>query len=335
MLIIKILKNFGTFTGFFLLFMVTNSCERTDYELLDPRTAGEWTVFDTNSGLPGNTVADISLDSKNNLWFTFPGQGIAKYSDEKWTYYRTATSPLLLSNIVSCVAEARDGSIIFGTATGVSILSGTSDWKTFTDPVNTMVVTAVKVATNGTIWVGTRGEGFYVNSGSGFLKTSVSSFDKITVNVIEEDQSGNIWLGTNNGLIKWDGTSFSSLGLSDGLPALKVTSILRDTRRRLWIGTRGGKTVSWIDAKGIHQLSLLNGRDSCFVNDVFEDRSGNVWFATTADGLIKYNGIIPYTYRTNNGFPENTINSIAEDKNGNLWFGLATKGAVRYTLPIN
>jgi ligand-binding sensor domain-containing protein len=174
-----------------------------------------------------------------------------------------------------------------------------------------------------------------VNSGTGFVKNPVTAYKNITVNVIEEDQSRNIWLGTDNGLIKWDGKSFSYLGLTDGLPNLKVSSLLRDSKKRLWIGTRGGKTASWIDTKGIHQLSLLNGRDSSLINDIFEDRSGNVWFATESAGLIKYNGVVPYTYRTTNGFPENTINSIGEDKYGNLWFGLATKGVARYTLPIN
>ncbi len=331
----KILTKLEAFAGFFLFFLITISCERTDYELLDPNSAGVWTVFDTNSGLPGNTVTDITLDSKNNLWLSFPGQGAAKYSDGTWTYYRTATSPLLLSNNVSRVAEASDGSIIFGTITGVSILSGTDTWKTYTDPLNTMIVTAVKVTSDGSIWVGTDGQGFYVNPGTGFVKNAIAAYKNITVNVIEEDQSGNIWLGTNTGLIKWDGKSYSYLGLSNGLPNLKVSSLLRDSKKRLWIGTRGGKTVSWIDTKGIHQLSLLNSRDSCLVNDIFEDRSGNVWFATVSDGLIKYNGVVPFTYRTNNGFPENTINSIGEDKYGNLWFGLATRGAVRYTLPIN
>jgi ligand-binding sensor domain-containing protein len=330
----KIVQNFGTFAGILLFLIFSVSCERNDYELLDPATAGVWTLFDTDDGLPGNNVTDIKLDSKDNLWMTFPGQGIAKYTDGRWTYYRTTTSPLL-SNTVSCVAETSDGSLLFGTSTGISILSGTNTWTSYLDPLVTMIVTAVKVASDGTVWVGTAGQGFYVNAGSGFAKTSVEAFKTITVNSIEEDADRNIWIGTNNGLIKWNGSSFSFLNVVNGLPDKRISTLLWDTKRKLWIGTRGGKTVSWIDTKGIHQLSLLNGRDSCSVNDIFEDRSGNVWFATASDGLIKYNGVIPYTYKTNNGFPENTINSIGEDKYGNLWFGLATKGVVRYTLQIN
>jgi ligand-binding sensor domain-containing protein len=328
----KIFQNFGTFAGILLFLFLTISCERTNYELFDPASAGVWTLFDTSDGLPGNNVSDIKRDSKGNLWMTFPGQGIAKYSDGNWTYYRTSTSPLLLSNIVSCVAEASDGSIIFGTQSGVSILTGTN---TFDSPLTTIVVTAVKVTSNGTVWIGTAGQGFYINSGSGFLQTTVAAYKNIKVNIIEEGPSGNIWLGTDSGLLKWNGTSFSSLSVADGLPKNRVSSLLSDSKKRLWIGTRGGKTVSWIDNNGIHQLSLLNGRDSCRVNDIFEDRSGNIWFATIADGLVRYDGIIPRTFSRSNGFPQDTINSIGEDKDGNLWFGLATKGVVRYTLPIN
>jgi ligand-binding sensor domain-containing protein len=333
MRITKIVRNFGTFAWILILLVFPVSCERHDYELLDPDSAGVWTIFDTSDGLPGNNVTDIRLDSKDNLWLTFPGQGVAKYSDGTWTNYRTTTSQIL-SNMVSCVAETSDGSLIFGTSSGISILSKTDTWSSYLDPIVTMIVSAVKVAVDGTVWVGTAGQGFYVNTGSGFVRTAIPAYNTITVNAIEEDFSGNIWIATNNGLIKWDGSSFTPLNVANGLPNRKITSLMRDSKRKLWIGTRGGKTVSFIDAKGIHQLSLLNGRDSCSINKIFEDRRGNIWFATASDGLIKYNGIIPYVYKTNNGLPENTINSIGEDKYGNLWFGLATKGVVRYTLPI-
>lgn len=326
------LQNFRTFAGILLPFVILISCERTDYELLDPETAGVWTLFDTSNGLPGNTVEDIRTDSKGNLWMTFPGQGIAKYSDGTWTKYLSTTSPLL-SNAVSCVAEASDGSLIFGTSTGLSILTETNTWQSYVDPVSTMSVTAIKVASNGTVWVGTAGQGFYVKKGSGYVKTFSETYKNI--NVIEEDASGNIWIGTDNGLIKWNGTSYTYMSLQNGLPDNKISSLRRDSKRRLWIGTRRGRTVSWIDSKGLHQLSLLNGRDSCSVNDIIEDRRGNIWFATAYDGIIKYDGIIPISYRMSNDLPENAIRSIGEDKYGNLWFGLKSKGVVRYTLPVN
>lgn len=332
MRITKILQNFGSIAGILLFLLPASSCERKEYELLDPATAGVWTLFDTNDGLPGNQVVDIKLDSRDNLWLTFPGQGIAKFNDGAWTYYRTANS-LLLNNAVNCLAEGTDGSIIFGTANGLSILSESNTWASYLDPVTPMIVKTIKVASNGTVWVGTSNQGFYVNSGSGFVKTYSDAYKNI--NVIEEDATGNIWLGTDNGLIKWNGSVYSYLSTLNGLPNNKISALHKDSKERLWIGTNGGKTVSWIDRKGLHQMSLLTGKDSCFVNDIFEDRRGNIWFATTSDGLIRYDGIIPHAYRVINGFPENTIHSIGEDKYGNLWFGLDTKGVVRYTLPIN
>jgi ligand-binding sensor domain-containing protein len=330
----KIWRSFDTVAAILLCLSISISCERTTYDLLDPADAGVWTLFDTSDGLPGNTVTDISLDSKGNLWLTFPGQGIARYSDGTWTYFRTSNS-LLLNNTVSCVTEKADGSIIFGTVEGVSVLSGSNTWESYIDPVTTMVVRSIKVASNGNIWVGTAGHGFYVNTGSGFEKTTVASYLNLSVNAIEEDSKKNIWLGTDNGLLKWDGNSFHYFGITDGLPNLKVSSLFSDSKKRIWVGTHGGKTVSWFDDNGVHQLSLLISKDSCIINDIFEDRSGNVWFATGGDGLIRYDGIIPRILNIKNQFPEDTINSLGEDKYGNLWVGLATKGVLKYTLPIN
>ena len=328
----KILQNFGSVALIIFFLLAAVSCKKTEYELLDPEDAGVMTLFNTSDGLPGNTVSDIQLDKRGNLWFTFPGQGCAKYSNGTWTNFVNANSPLL-SNVVSCLAESADGSIIFGTSTGLSILSTADTWDSYKDPVNTMTVTAVKVASDRSVWVGTSDQGFYINRGTGFVKTLSETYK--TINTIEEDNLGNIWIGTNNGIIRWNGSSYNYLSQKDGLPHNRISSLRKDSKKRLWIGTRGGKNVAWVDNKGFHNLSLLNGRDSCRVNDIYEDRRGYIWFATVDDGLICYDGILPRAFRASNGFPENTIRSIGEDTNGNLWFGLESKGVVRYTLPID
>jgi ligand-binding sensor domain-containing protein len=319
--------------AFMILFY---SCQRTEYDLLDPTAAGVWTVYTTADGLPSNQARDIKLDSKNNLWFTFPGYGTAKLdSNKNWTYYRTASTPIL-SDAVNVLAETVDGKIIFGTSDGLSILTAgttTNVWTTYIDPVATMNVNAILVASNGWIWVGTTDQGFYVNQGAGYVKNLTTQYKK--VNAIEEGPQGNIYIGTDNGIVKWDGTSYSYITALQGLPLNKISSIRLDRKERLWIGTNGGKTVSWIDRKGLHQLNLMTGSDSVFVKDICEDRSGDIWFATFNNGVIRYDGVIPHSYKNKlNGFPQDSVYSIAQDKDGNLWFALYNKGLVKYTLPI-
>jgi ligand-binding sensor domain-containing protein len=323
-------------TFFIFLFatviLMVSGCQRSDYDLLNPEDAGKWTLFTTADGLPSNQVRDINLDSRGKIWFTFLGYGSASYDNNIWTFYRSATTPLLNDDVI-CTAETTDGKILFGTTDGLSILTNDNIWSSYLDTTNVLYINTIKVASNGWIWVGTKDQGFYVNDGSGFTKNL--SPDYKDVNVIEEGHAGNIYIGTNNGIVRWNGTTYSYITTADGLPDNKITSMLFDSRERLWVGTGAGKTASWIDNNGLHQLNLMTGRDSISIMDIHEDRGGNIWFATFGDGLIRYNGIIPDSFKEINGFPENEIYCIGEDKYGNLWFGLNSKGLIRYTLPID
>jgi ligand-binding sensor domain-containing protein len=325
-------KKFCLLAEILLFLTLITACEKNTYDLMDPSSAGVWTLYSTKTGLPGNMVWDIKRDSKNNLWFTFPGYGIASYTDSKWTIFTSANSSIL-SNSVNSLCTTSNGGLIIGTSNGISIRSADGQWSSYKDPlVTTMKINTVKVAANGWIWIGTEGQGFYINEGSGYIKYNISPFQY--VNIIEEDSFGVVWLGTGNGLIRYDGTNWSVITTSNGLPDNEVTALYCDSKQRMWIGTSGGNTVSWIDNSGMHQLSLMNGSSGTFVRDIYEDRKGNIWFATWFDGLIRYNGVLPDSFKTYNGFFENDVNAIGEDKYGNLWFGLYSKGLVKYTLPL-
>jgi ligand-binding sensor domain-containing protein len=320
------------YKAFIMMFLLLlTACERNNYELLDRASAGKWTFFTTADGLPGNRVTDIQLDSRNNLWFTFPGEGTAKFDNTGWTYYRAGTSSLLNDGVI-CIAESVDGKIIFGTSNGISILSSTNVWSSYIDPVSSMYVNTIKVASNGWIWVGTENQGFYVNSGTGYIKTLTDTYKN--VNAIEEGASGNMYIGTDNGIVKWDGSSYSYITKASGLPSDRVSALRFDTKKRLWIGTDGGKTASWIDSNGMHQLNLMTGSDSIFIKDILEDRKGDIWFATHKTGLIRFDGVLPISFRAGNALPDDRVNCIAEDKDGNLWFGFENHGIARYTLSI-
>lgn len=311
---------------------IINACEKVDEDLKDPSLADKWTLFNTSTGLSGNQIRGILCDSKDNMWFAVSSNGAAKFSNGTWTYYKTSNSAIL-SNGITCIEEDSDGNILFGTTNGVSILSSTNVWSYYRHPTLTLNVICIKTDNQGKTWFGTTNQGFFIWTDGSVYQTYSEPFR--TVNEIEQDSDGNVWIGTNNGVLKWDGKSFSLMTMTNGLPDNIVTELFSDSKNRLWIGTYFGRTVSWLDSQGIHQVSLFNGDEICEINDICEDAAGNIWFATYDSGLIKYDGVVPFAYKIYNGLPENDILTSAKDNDGNVWFGLYSKGLMRYSLPID
>ncbi len=68
------------------------ACEKTEYDLLDPETAGVWELYDISTGLPSNQISDIELDISGNLWVAFSGNGVGKFSGNSWTFYSNTNS---------------------------------------------------------------------------------------------------------------------------------------------------------------------------------------------------------------------------------------------------
>ncbi len=314
----------------FVFIALISSCEKPPDDLIDPSTTGKWTVYNTTNGLPGNQVRGTFCDSKGNMWFAVSSNGAAKYAQGSWTYFKTSNSGIL-SNGITCIEEDSDGNILFGTTDGVSILEEDNTWSYWRHPTLTLFITCIKTDKDGNIWFGTSNQGFFLFDGSQIYQALYPGLE--TINDIEEDSKGNIWIGTDNGLIKIDETSINLLTMSDGLPDDIVTAIFSDSQDRLWIGTYFGRTVSWIDSKGIHQQSLFNGR-IVEINDICEDAAGNIWFATYTSGLIRYDNVVPYAFKKYNGFPEDDVLTATRDDDGNIWFGLYSKGLSKYSLPI-
>ena len=71
---------------------------------------------------------------------------------------------------------------------------------------------------------------------------------------------------------------------------------------------------------------LTPQRISEFVRRIFQDKSGNLWFGTNGDGVIRYNGDSLEYFSVYEGFGGFAVRGIVEDKEGNVWFG--TSGGV-------
>ena len=170
-----------------------------------------------------------------------------------------------------------------------------------------------------------------------------------------QDRAGFLWVGTQNGLFRYDGSRFEPFNIAQGLPASRVDSLYEEadgaivaatpgglaryshnkftavagtltTARRQGIAADLGKLYVATDA-GLAVLSgsksaVLTERDHPKINSVFRDTDGTVW-AGCGDRLCTARGTStsasPGLAVTADELPRETWSSIRKDRTGNLW----------------
>ncbi len=141
------------------------------------------------------------------------------------------------------------------------------------------------------------------------------------VQAIAENPQGSLWVGTGEGLARFDGTHFQAL-------ADVPNSILRRTSVHclavshdgsLWIGTEGSGLIRYRDGD-FRAWTARNGLTDMFVRAIAEDRSGNLWIGTN-NGFFRLNGDRAERLDGANGVPALAVNAIMQDNAGRLWIG--------------
>ena len=140
----------------------------------------------------------------------------------------------------------------------------------------------------------------------------------ITRNIIQ-DRNGDVWLATWEGIIRYDGKSFTNFTNKEGLRRFRVFTILEDRKGNIWFGTVGAGVYCY-DGKLFTNFTTKEGLANDRLGCIYEDKKGNIWFGTMG-GISCYDGKTFTNFTTNDGLTSNDINSIIEDKNGNFWIG--------------
>lgn len=320
---------------FIITIILFTACEeRTDYDLLDPAMTGYWEEINTNDGLAGNSIRDIKQDSRGNLWAACYGNGVSMYNGSTWTTYNTSNSGIL-SDYITCIEEDHNGDMWFGTNNGISFLTDGTSWSYFQDTETAYYINTIKRDNQGWVWVGTDGQGYmYYDGTSLYLSTPNEYAELDVIYTIEEDKSGNIWLGTDLGILIWDRSGWSWQSVESSLGSNRIWSLFCDSKGNMWIGARGGEFTGYSKDMTVYPVPLFNGDLPAYIKDIFEDKKGDIWFATWFDGLIRYNGVYCEAFKEYNGFPENDVQTLAEDKDGNIWAGTYSEGLAKYSLPL-
>ena len=153
---------------------------------------------------------------------------------------------------------------------------------------------------------------------------------QLSVMTICQDTRGYLWLGTRNGLNRYNGSEYTvfrhhsgdSLSLADN----EVNEIREDHSKNLWIGTSRGLSRMCLRTERIRNYFNVDGLSSASILSLLVDSSGKVWVGTRS-GLCCY---IPEQDNFKRvEFVENfnsSVTALMEDKTGNFWIGTAVNG---------
>jgi len=148
-----------------------------------------------------------------------------------------------------------------------------------------------------------------------------------------QDDKGFMWLGTQEGLNKFDGYSFQvfkhdpedSRSLSNSF----IKTIIQDENGIIWIGTETGG-VNFFNPK-TRRFTRLNGHDILEkgqIKTLAMDEDQNLWIGAENGGLLKFSTsdstIIEYD--NEQGFNASTVNKITINKRGDVLVGSHGRG---------
>ena len=226
----------------------------------DPLIQDSWTSFtieNTDGGLIDNWVYAIEIGDNNNIWFGTEG-GLSLFNGKQWKNWNhkngLGASYEIVKHDNRLATDSFKGSHHSNQVINLPNTENVSYRPNY--------IVSMRLDQSNRLWIGTWGGGISM------FDPETQVFRNYTVKhglpgnyilAIHEGSDGNLWIGSNKGLSKFDGTTFLNYSQTNGLISDYVFSIEFDNDSFLWIGGHHGMTRLKIDVKS-GQLSRLDSK---------------------------------------------------------------------------
>jgi diguanylate cyclase (GGDEF)-like protein len=148
---------------------------------------------------------------------------------------------------------------------------------------------------------------------------------------LNQDSDGYLWLGTQNGLARFDGARFTIFDASNtpGMSSQDIRDVLIDDHDQLWLGSYGGGVYRF-DGARVEVIGLEQGLPHNVVYDLLLDREGALWIGT-AGGLARLDSDRTLTVWTQaDGLPNDRIFTLFQGDEPGIWLGTFGGGIAHF-----
>lgn len=158
-----------------------------------------------------------------------------------------------------------------------------------------------------------------------------SGFKNQSIKVLTADESGQVWIGTDQALAVWETNHFELMTPTNGETVLDVKRIIPAGKSNLWVEANGRMR----SCQGQHWFAESEGWNRemsrhTSLRFLLGDRDGGFWASAGGLGLLHVDPNGDFSrLTTDDGLPSNTIRFAYEDQDGSIWTGYDRGGLVQ------
>ncbi|MCX6132925.1 MAG: triple tyrosine motif-containing protein [Ignavibacteriales bacterium] len=305
----------------------------TFYNGVDEIWRGKFETFSINEGLAGPLVRAISEGRDGTVWIGTES-GLSRWKAGEVKSFTTKDG-LPHNQIRSVFLDNRDA-LWLGTRNGLSRFDGKHFKNYFVkDGLSNEYARVVTEDFDGNIWVGYNAQGIDRLKSGKFENMDKEGIPRVGIRVIHRGRNRTMWIGTDQGLIRWRDKKATFYKADAGLPS-DLFAIYEDSDNTTWIGTYGDGLFRLKDEK-VTRLTTKEGLWDDVVYRILEDDHQNFWMSSNkgvfrvprqelndaADNKIVR--VASMSYGTADGMRSSECNGNSQPagirtKDGRMWF---------------
>jgi len=271
--------------------------------------------------IPVGPIRALVADAEGGLWIHPGGPRILRYANSK---FEDAASLLPQSEpSFTAMGRGANGEVLISSLVNGTLKYTAGKFVKLVDApeLPNFLVISLAESRDGKLWLGTRDLGLFQAMRGDVISIGRSLPDR-KVNCLLPVTNEELWIGTDNGVVRWNGFEVTTAGLSSSLTNVQALTMIRDRDANVWIGTNNG--LIRVSPQGTVAFSKRAG-DSVPVTALLEDREGNLW-AGTSQGIERLRESVFVTYSADEGISTENNGPIYVDGENRVWFGPATGG---------
>jgi ligand-binding sensor domain-containing protein/signal transduction histidine kinase len=302
----------------------------TNYRFTD----GKFVPF-TIAGLPAESQILLS-DREGGLWFA-NGQKLHRVIDGKIRSYELSGSGP--GRVYRTAYEDRQGGIWLGyfdleTQSLIRLKNDRIQSFHLPGPVSHFAEDQA-----GNLWISIHNKGIYridqkrvaadnPIADSLELVSAIGGLSDLTIGAFWPDHEGAMWVGTDQGLVRFLPQTIRVFSKQSGLPDDNVYPIYQDHSGRIWAGAWANSLLKY--ENGNFSTIPRKQGPGAYITSLFEDGSGRLWVGNVLQLFYLDHGqLVDFSKQV--GFSQTVeFSVISQDRDGNLWFG-TSRGLARYS----